>query len=77
MNWKMFLDYLKFFAGILFGLFAYLTQIKYWELDIAIAGFIILSSGVSFNFAYKKSPKAKKDNKSKTSNNANSKIKSN
>ena len=50
MNWKLFLDYIKFGAGICLIIFSYFADFKYSEMLILIAGLIILSAGVTVKF---------------------------
>jgi len=53
MNWKIFLDYLKFGSGIIITISSYMLKFQYYEIMILIGGLIILSSGVTFTFGSK------------------------
>lgn len=76
MDWKILLAYLKFSIGIIIIIFAYYTQIKYYEIIIAIATLIILSSGVDVKFSHqKKQSQTSKSNKSKPPINSKRKFK--
>lgn len=53
MNWKLLLDYLKFFAGMGLIIYAHLLKPKYSEIMILIGGLIIATSRVNVKFNHR------------------------
>jgi hypothetical protein len=49
-DWLLILAYMKFFAGLIIGVLAYMSDLQYRELLILIAGLVVLSSGITIQF---------------------------